>query len=892
MTRIRRSSLVLAILVICVLATAGCRRRRSSNSTTIVNGADIFTTDTFPGAPVQTHNVADDLRGWSPSGLDVAIGSLRVTPNGDRGTMMATYQANSNTGTTVLFFGQYYDGSVWTPPVALYAPDMNSDTVIANRTLHAWINTDDHDSEDARARDGDCLILFLASDVVTTGVAGDGVNVNVYCTYFRSDDSAEISLRHGFQEYASRLSSQDGLGEDVRTLGVASDGLCGEAHFTGNNLPNYRWGDQTTTIVVTWQQREDNDAIAGFDDRALYSRQFQLDAAVSDDIPLLPAAGIAAETRVAISTLGASDSGTSSEETQVDEDFVSYNATMFFRLAANNTTGGDDNPSAMLSEVLGFDNVLEFPMSTDGVIESVTFDLVTGAPSSAVVLHGGTALATDALFNNGGFFLSSPGASFFPITGGCYGPDEGLANIVAFNIEFVNDGDGLQDAANSTRIGLSEIDATTGGLLTHAFVDAEAAAITDIIRHDDGQQSRISRNGDYVMIQWFEDEGVGISADKAVRVALYVTTRPDEDGSFTLLTLGDSLTLPLTVNADIDGVDLVNCTFQDQLGYICGIQSDPDVMNVIYQHSDGTGDTLFVARLTADIVPPASLLSVATILESQNDGTWGAVGFNTNHAGWGITDSGEGGNIIAFYIRDIDPSGTVDFRLFSEMTGVGGGTAQIDSVDSARQCFNFQPLTIIATPPGRHIGTFDVVDLEEDGDRAHGAERIHVIFREHRATEDSGTGQAVRTRVWKTEGRDDNPFADNFEPSAGTEFEPPFAIDLPNVDAIDAEDAVVIGRGVRDNTVGIFFLELGHLYYQEYNDSGDLGWQNVDGVSNPFLIDDDGSNESNSGESVGFFALFVNPTCSCDTLTKASLWWTKTADDFSSAERFQTRTRD
>ncbi|MCC6740096.1 MAG: hypothetical protein IT452_13700, partial [Planctomycetia bacterium] len=54
------------IFGLCVLATAGCRRKRS-RGTTINNTSGVFTTDNFPGASVQDNNVADDKRAFSAS---------------------------------------------------------------------------------------------------------------------------------------------------------------------------------------------------------------------------------------------------------------------------------------------------------------------------------------------------------------------------------------------------------------------------------------------------------------------------------------------------------------------------------------------------------------------------------------------------------------------------------------------------------------------------------------------------------------------------------------------------------------------------------------------------------------------------------------------------------
>ena len=76
----RRFWTVAVVLGLCVMATAGCRRKRSG--TTNIFGSSIFTTDNFPGGAVQDGNVGDDQRAMSNAGVDV--NDVRVFFNGDR----------------------------------------------------------------------------------------------------------------------------------------------------------------------------------------------------------------------------------------------------------------------------------------------------------------------------------------------------------------------------------------------------------------------------------------------------------------------------------------------------------------------------------------------------------------------------------------------------------------------------------------------------------------------------------------------------------------------------------------------------------------------------------------------------------------------------------------
>ncbi|NUN50220.1 MAG: hypothetical protein HUU15_15515, partial [Candidatus Brocadiae bacterium] len=129
---------VALVLGLSLLAVTGCRKK-GSRRTTNINGADIFTTDKFPGAEVQDGNVADDKRAFSPSGEDFVSGSLQVTQNGTRGTAMATYRTSTSG-----LWASHFDGS-WTPPVKLQALDAPGVPSVSSSDLvvHAFINTDD-----------------------------------------------------------------------------------------------------------------------------------------------------------------------------------------------------------------------------------------------------------------------------------------------------------------------------------------------------------------------------------------------------------------------------------------------------------------------------------------------------------------------------------------------------------------------------------------------------------------------------------------------------------------------------------------------------------------------------------------------------------------------------
>jgi hypothetical protein len=320
---------------------------------------------------------------------------------------------------------------------------------------------------------------------------------------------------------------------------------------------------------------------------------------------------------------------------------------------------------------------------------------------------------------------------------------------------------------------------------------------------------------------------------------------------------------------------------------VCGAQSDPDVMSLAFQHSDGTSDQVFIARLTADLsVPPAPAAAV-TLFETFFNGDRTTLHvINHDYEGFIFVDAGENGDVVAAYLMDVDSTGALDSRLFSRRNGSSGGVVEIDSAVATRQTF-VGNLRAIVTPPGSDIGTFDVASGEDSDDRPHPAETVHFLFHETNSTESAGAGLALRTRRFRA-GDSSVPFAEAFTPSAGTPFEEPTEISLPFVDPSTAEDASVRGVAVSGDSVGVWFSELSHAYYQEFNDPGDddgNGWRESDGVSDPALIDDDSETE------LAQLPVFFAKSCACDDLGGAALVWTKVFDVASPLRRLQVRVR-
>ncbi|MCE9582524.1 MAG: hypothetical protein K8T20_08535 [Planctomycetes bacterium] len=895
-----RRFLTLALVVgLCALAAAGCSRRRSKGSTTTTS-TDIFTTDEFPGASVQDNNVADDKQAFSVAGADVSSGlaaDLQVIYNGDRCVAIATYTVIVPGGT--IRYAHYYDGS-WTPPVALGAFDCVL-TSVGSTAAVAFLNTGDHPSDLAQERNGDAIILWTADD--GAGAAGDGVNRNLWATYFHAQNAGDIALNYGFEPFAQRLSNEDDTNEDVSTFGFVSDGLCGEARWD-DGFVNYQWGDETTEIIAFWRQSQDNDPVALYQDDEYWAfSRFDLGAAVTLDLPLTGSTA----TRGSILGFGASDSGLTSEESEVFSEFISYNNVLFFKVSDDADAGSLGGYAAAAQT--GYGGALS---AEDKItVQEVAFGLGTATVSSPATLHAATPSAAIGDMNQCNADYAMDKGGFVGRMNSVYGSDQGLATLTVFSLQLVTDPDTVFGQVTADgRLGVTEINESTGALIAGgaSFLDGEDSDISDSVFFFD---SRMSRNGDYIWAAWLENidaGGAGATTEDQTGVfaAEYITTRIQEDGTYPVPPgIGSTLSGFFQLNAIITlvavGQPVAGFEFQSALGYVCGLQSDPDVMHIFFEHSDTTGDAIWETRLTADLDPltggcsPSVTVTLWEGFSLEADQVdWIQYGPRVNHYDWKSIDSGDGGDVLTFYEQDIDATGSTDYRMHSEKNGVAGGKIEIDSFTPDRQVSNFDLVYYAATEPGSSIGVFDILSLEDSDDRPKGADAVDVFFSESQVSEVDGLPLFYRTRRFSP-GDLSVPFGDQFTPSAGSFFEDPFYPGVPGQSMTSNSLIDIAGDGdmpVNGSTVGLYFVQGSRVYYQESDssaDNGELSWANDEGVSNPFLVDDD-----NDAEVQNFAGLFLR-SCACNTLDCSMVFWTKAYGSGSgggTSLRLQVRVRD
>ncbi|MCE9584986.1 MAG: hypothetical protein K8T20_21045 [Planctomycetes bacterium] len=885
--RLRRWTTIAVVLAVGLLATAGCRKKSRSSHSSGSNDGQIFTTDDFPGAPVQDNNVADDGKAMSPPTGTTFIGgptnNVFVTMNGDRGTAIVVYVvqdflSGGSLGANGLYV-HYYDGERFTPPVALRTTD-SSDVQPTIIPRVAFLNTSNHPVEAARERDGDAVIFWGAIDVDGDFAGPDGVNDALFSTYFDVTHKDNAGRQYGFQQYGSRVNTlTDGAGEDVETVAIVTDGLCGEARFE-NSAESYSYGDDTTDIWVAWNVLEEADGIGTPDDRTLYAARLDIGASIDADLPLTTSS----ETRIGVVGFGASDSGIDAEETQLDRMLVAYNDCLFFRVFSD----ADFSAGPLSTGFLAYDGIVPFAAS-DVTLQYVRFNLATGTISPATDLNPGPvdSLAGETDGNNADFLVQGGRMTRRSV----YGEDEGLAVKSIFFTMIVEEATNWTDPTNSGNVWVAEID-PAGLLAGLGQVSSDDVAENDNVLPG-VVDTQISRNGDYIWVAYLKDVDITGALDPGTDglfAVQYVTTRPDSDGLFTLPGLGTTLSGESQLSSVTVTTPAVTWfSFQDSLGYVCGCQSDPDVMHVFFELSDGLSDVVFDARLTADLDSVVTPGIVTTAWQTFEDGAVDlAPTVNLGHSGFNGVDSGEGGNIFTVYTDDIGPTAGTgnpddDFRLFSETNGIGAGSAEIDSAVNYRQT-PFQQLKLVSTPPGSEIGHFDPVTSEDEDTRSHSAGQIHAFFNESRYSDvyiTPGGSLALRTRVFHTD-TDILAFGEAFVPGAGSGFQEPFTFDIPGGD--DVIPITILGLGIHEDQVGVWFGFDGNIYYQEY--SGDssrdsVGWRVAEGsdpqVSDPALVND---HESLSGSLGGVLpTVFAAKNCTCDTLGGAMIIWQELEPD-------------
>lgn len=825
----------------------------------------------FPGLPVSDHDVASDGLALSPP-FEEFRDRMRVTWNGDRGTAVVTYVTGGQ------LYAHYFDGKNFTPPIALVSAQTGSGASLNGDAVVAFLNTKGHPDPDAAARDGDALVVWVGSDEEADGAAG--ANDVLFSTYFNEEHHADALQNFGFQLQADRISLADGAGEHVHHIGLVSDGLVGEARWEYDD--EYAWGDATTGISVVWEQLVDREPQAGLQgDWTWKIASWDLGAAVPPDVPL----PVATEKDGPILAFGASDSGVDSDETEV-HGFHSYNNLVFFRVRSRASQGlwGE------LSQ--GYGSLVD---DVDVTIQYVAVDLANGAAGPANTLHAMFPDSTDRDESHAILDASLQSNDGWTRNASCiYGSDEGLACCVVMHRELTWDAtaDDFGEIEADGRLRVSQIGESDGILLDGEFLDEEDGDIRDPVLG--GVSLRLSRNGDYIWFAWRKPADAGPSGPspedgEALWVRQLLTTRLDPGGGVPAVPpLAERLGPPIQVSAPAGPLDSVDYVWQGHLGYVTGIQSDPDVLHLFFDEGGIANDVIRDARLEADVDPTFGIAPGVTVthVETIDNATLAVNPEVGDHAWrWSSVDAGSDGDVLVFYWKDLDPSpSAVQGRLFAER--VGSGAVEISS-KFGEFSVPEQMLAVVATPAGSAIGAFDPATGIDDPKRAHPASHVHVVFREERAE-----GRSLLTRRY--EAGPPVSLGEAFVPNAGFAFQPPFPLSSPASDASPEGPEILFGIGgparapsmaCDGDRVGAWFLQLDHLWYQEFQPGG-LEWLvDASGDSKPDPVD-----EGNPAP-VYFCARFSPPLLPRRELNHAMSFWTKDVDG-SGVHRAQARVRD
>ncbi|MCE9581302.1 MAG: hypothetical protein K8T20_02175 [Planctomycetes bacterium] len=654
--------------------------------------------------------------------------------------------------------------------------------------------------------------------------SADGYNRVLFSSYFDVTRAADPTKNFGFQAVGTRISTLDGLNENVICHGIVTDGLIGEARWLDYQY-SYKYGDATTGLSVFWCQAENVGGDPAVQDLATRCAFFDLAQAGSASAPLV------AGTEIRLKTLhfGASDTGLTATHTRVESRYVVYNNLLIMRCASNIAgLGAEPDLWNYGSEMNNGDDI---------TLQCVSFDLTARTVSDPHLIHGATPYAGDSTENNAmplrqdGSFLSN-GHSM-------YGGDEGLSKGYFFFAELVEGqgNGGFGRKANNGRLAVAEIDLVTGVMVAHAFLDAEDTLNYDTVLSTEAD-IRLSRNGDYIVAAWMESRAAGGVIDKGLNTAEVFTAS-------SATPLASRVGAAVVSNIDIDTYDVTWFVFADGLEYKRGAQSNASILNIFYEQSCGTNDMIWRCKFTADLdpTPTIPIVAVTTLQEFPNLTQPGMGSINSEHWLFNGTDGGGDSEALIFFIKNAFVSDEVFLAVWSGLTGPLGGLTRIDQGEPWTKA-DKQALPLAMTPAGSSIAAPPAgagMPSPHDGARDHAWTRVHTFFLEDRASGSYFDASGLFSRYWSPAATSGVSIEDQFTPStAGLADYPwglhPFEIDkaYPIPDA--KFTAQIKGIGRRGDSAGIWFTADGNVWYQEFVGAGATGsWTRPSG--DPLMLD-------------------------------------------------------
>ncbi len=920
----RRVTWGATIAVLLMLAAVGCNDDGDD-----INIVEEFTTDNFPGNQIQDTNVADDERAFSINGQDFLIGSLKCHPNGGTGAGIVTF--GTQDGGEFHLWASAYAAGRFTTPVELLGDDIDiTDAPQFQGVVVGFFNTqtfnesnDNVTNQNIRNRFGDAVILWTRRDftVVSDGNVGvqdgddvAGQNDRLYYSYFNADlvldQFAVANLRgvneifqNGFSEQADILdvldegidvrnvrggeNGTDASAEDVISMGIISDGLCGCAEFSGDtngllgaNLTNsgdqgadYTWGDNVTHMVAVWTQIDDADSGAiGVDEGddgtdnpadqrgffAILDLETAIFGAATDDGAFLAGAdGAEGDTDGGARGLG-TVAIVGVDETLVElQGFLVESSTLINRYSD-------------VEDEVGV-GVEDFALNAASVVlvQENAQDL---DDHNAEVGEGHSALDTnlEGTSNAGNAGNNADFANDALTIEECFGVDNGLDAAFVYFVSRV-------DTAGIADVNDSDLFANRFPADLNDFVqnldqaqlsddNTDAAGGANVI--EDTVLVEVNRTGDYMGVL-FQQPATDVE-DNGNNVALRGNVVFDGLNDLVRGVAGGQVTDPELISTmdDVDNDNVLDVAFQNDLGFICGIQSDADRMGFIFAQEEDEGGLddneelhasgLDVFGLDADGAPFAAANDVI-IDAAFIDGEFeidGLGGFGEGRAGAQAIDGGFDGLLFVVHTRDtdIDDIGSGNLLFASEVDVFDGGGVQEQDVmssanglDGTREALGL--LDLDATPTPRVIG---------NGNAA--AQDIHILSVEERGDEPLGGGFGTAALVHRAyNARDINDlvlFENQFNPNLD---ENQFEIDTHEHDNVFFANFT----GTLNNTYGVFFEQDGHIFYNEFTNNN---WIIENGDIEPQLFD-------NASAQNPEFEDICTEACTCDNLGGVLGWF-------------------
>lgn len=547
-----------AVLTIGLLA-AGC----SEDGDTIISGggALLNNQDTTPFSGLTQNNLAPDGGGFSASGSNAA--AFQVTFNCDCAKSDGTFAGDDSA--IVLFslannrvYASYFAGGTFTPPVELEAADRDYTQGVGSLSGYVCmpLNTADYQSGNStpatevntvRQNNGNWVIIgdFITRFVLpgqtvnNASSLGKGVRRTIGSWVFLKGESGNSlstsaavggvtrEFRYGFQRSADEIATSHTTGavstapaNNVMSYGVASDGICGQASWTGNNTTpftvtqagpssvannttlgnNYTVGEAVTSLTVVFSQIETT--LSSDSDQL---RRNTLDNATQRGEGLFlryrnfNLATMAWGTEARISTGIDINNGTGSTEagSGVYSDFHTYNNTVFFRYM--DASMSVNTGTTFTTNTLSFAAVAPNPSIRHDILAATRF---TDQANGTATQNGTVDVSTDTFCVTVANGAGTPGAhhTTVPITGSTgrtlgsvetsnffayngnantqsiYGADEGLGDMTLFysladgtNSGTGNTGSGPNIDAELAVVGLPSAGTLNAAALTTGF---------------------------------------------------------------------------------------------------------------------------------------------------------------------------------------------------------------------------------------------------------------------------------------------------------------------------------------------------------------------------------------------------------------------------------------